>query len=138
MPAIGNVVINDGASTPVSHTFVPTNIDTNGVANYADQSGGVQSGYSKLTSSLKDAATGSTAGSSVNRVQVSVYLPTVADGSDAGIPAGTLLYFHKMDATFLMPASGTLAERKNLLAFAKNYLADASISAQVQDLTHVY
>lgn len=134
MPAFGTITINDGASTPVAHTFSPVKIDGD-VATWADRSGGVPSGYSTLVASNRDPSGGN---GQVNREQFSVAVPVVADGSDPSVPAGTILRTLRFDGTVLIPVSSTLQERKNLLAFIKNYLGTTVVQSMIQDLEHVY
>lgn len=134
MPAFGNVVLADGASTPVNHTFSPVKIDGD-VASYADRSLGVPVKYYTLSASNRDPSGGN---GQVNREQFSIAVPVVADGSDPSVKAGTVLRTSRFDCTFLIPASSTLQERKDIRAFAKNLMADALITAMVENLEHVY
>ncbi|DAD52030.1 TPA_asm: coat protein [ssRNA phage Esthiorhiza.3_8] len=134
MPAFGNIVINDGASTPVSHTFSPVKIDGD-VATWADRSSGVPSKYYLLSASNRDPSGGN---GQVNREQFSVVFPVVADGTDPAVKAGTLLRTLRFDGTVLIPVSSTLQERKDVYAFIKNYLASSVVSSMIQDLEHVY
>jgi len=134
MPAFGNVTINDGASTPVAHVFSPVKIDGD-VATYADRSTGVPSKYYLLTASNRDPSGGN---GQVSRVQYSLALPVVADGTDPLVKAGTVLRTSRFDGTFLIPATSTLQERKDLRAFVKNLMVDAIVTAMVENLEHVY
>ncbi len=134
MPAIGNVVINDGQSTPAAHTFAPQNIDANGVASWKDRSSGVPTAFGGLDLSLREPTTSAR----VYRVQGDVIIPTVADGSNPSVPAGTVLYTTRAQFQFFIPESSTLQERKNIIAYTRNFLADASVTAVVQNLENVY
>ncbi len=133
MPAIGTITINNGAATPVAHNFDPVNINGD-VAYWADRSGGVPSGYPKIDLSMRDPSTAAR----VYRVQGDVILPTVADGSNPAVAAGTVLYETRAQFTFFLPERSTLQERKDILAYVKNYLAHAVVTAVVQNLEHVY
>ncbi|DAD52077.1 TPA_asm: coat protein [ssRNA phage Gerhypos.2_19] len=134
MPAFGNIVINDGASTPVSHTFSPVKIDGD-VATWADRSSGVPTKYWTLSASNRDPSGGN---GQVNREQFSIAIPVVADGTDPSVKAGTILRVWRFDGTVLIPASSTLQERKDGYAILKNYLASAAVQSMLQDLEHVY
>ncbi|DAD50305.1 coat protein [ssRNA phage Gerhypos.1_22] len=134
MPAFGNIVIKDGASTPADHTFSPSKIDGD-VASYADRSSGVPSKFYLLSASSRDPSGGN---GQVYRDQFSISCPVVADGTDPSVKAGTVLRTARFDCTFLIPASSTLQERKDVRAFAKNLLADTVVTAIVENLEHVY
>lgn len=133
MPAFGNVVINDGQSTPAPQTFSPVKIDGD-VATWANRAGGVPSGYATLSASNRDPGNGS----QVNRERFTLSVPVVADGSDPSVPAGTVLRTLSADCTVLIPVSSTLDERKDLLAYLQNFLASSDVESMVQDLEHVY
>jgi len=134
MPAFGNVVINDGATTPAAHTFSPVKIDGD-VATYADRSSGVPSKYLLLTAANRDPSGGN---GQVSRITFSISCPVVADGTDPTVKAGTVIRIAKFDCTFLLPVSSTLQERKDLRAFVKNYFTTADVTAIVENLEHVY
>lgn len=133
MPALGTITINDGQSTPVAHSFSPVKIDVD-TATYADRLGGVPAGYPVLTAANRDPANGQ----KVNRMFFGVAVPILADGTDVNIPEGTLLRTFRANVEVLVPTSSTLAERKDGLAYLRNFLADAVVTALVRDLEHVY
>lgn len=137
MPQIGNVVINDGAGTPVAHTFAPVTI--NGpLASYADRSGGIAVGFPTITASL----TSPTKTSRLYKARLRVVVPvleTLSNSTVSGIlPAPTKGYDMTADMTFLMPERSTLQNRKDLLAFAKNLLANALVTAVIENNETIY
>lgn len=138
MPALANIVINDGATTPVAHTFAPDGIDGT-VANYADRSGGLPIGYPKLTVSVRKPLNLSTG---VYKVGVRIFTPTLevtSASTGTGIqPAPTVSYTQSCFMEFLLPARGTLQNRKDIIAFAKNALANATINTVVENCEAVY
>lgn len=137
MPTFGNVVINDGQGTPVAHTFAPVNLIGN-AANFADRSGGIAVGYPTVlaTMSLPSKT------SRLYKARFKVVLPvleTVSNSTMSGIlPAPTKAYDLTADMTFFMPERSTLADRKNILAYAKNLLANAVVTALVENNETVY
>ncbi len=139
MPAFGNVVILDGKSTPVSHTFAPDARDTNGVALYADCSPGVAAGFWTLSINRRAPVNN---GQQVYKVSAKLRLPTLAVTSPStgtGIqPAPTVAYAMEAHVEFLIPAQGTLAERKDVLALAKNLLATSTMSSVIENLEAIY
>lgn len=146
MPAIGNIVINDGAATPVAHTFSPTKIDSNNVAYLHDRSGGIAIGYPALAlvTKLPNAASGGQA-SGLNRVirnNFKIDLPVLevtSPSTGSGIqPAPTLSYVCGVDINFRIAERATLQNRKDILAFAKNLLAHANVIAMVENSEVIY
>lgn len=138
MPALGNVVINDGATTPVAHTFSPVGIDGN-AANFADRSGGIPVGYGKLTIALREPTNG---GNGVYKASVKILIPTLEQTSPStatGIqPAPTVAYTTTAHLDILMPARSSLQNRKDILAYVKNVLANATLVSVVENLENVY
>lgn len=130
MPAIGNIVINDGAATPVAHTFSPDGF-TGDVCEFHDRSGGISVGYPKITAkSVSPSRT-----SKMYKVTYKVVLPVLetASGTSSNgfAPAPTLAYNLECNMTFITPQRSTLQNRTDLLAFVKNLLADSSTTALV-------
>lgn len=138
MPAIGNLTINDGAATPVAHTFGPVGIESK-TATYADRISGVPVGYGKLSISIREPKGGS---SGVFKVGIKILIPTLEQTSastSTGIqPAPTVAYVTAAHLDLLLPARGTLQNRKDILAYVKNTLANAAVTTVVENLEAVY
>lgn len=138
MPAIGTVTINDGATTPVAHPFTPIMVD--GIlASWSDKTGGIPVGNPKISIALREPTNGQTG---VYKVSVKILLPVLEQTSPStatGIqPAPTVGYTMAAHLDFLLPARSTLQNRKDILAFVKNLLANSVISSVVADLENVY
>jgi hypothetical protein len=138
MSAIAAISLLNGEATPVAKTFSPVDI-RNGVAIWADRSGGIALGFPQVTFSNKSP----TKGSRNYKLSAKVVLPVLEQTSAStatGIqPAPTLSYNLIANMDFVLPERSTLAQRKDLLAFAKNYLANASvITAAVENFETVY
>lgn len=138
MPAIGNVVISDGATTPVAHTFAPVGIDGT-VATYADRSGGIPVGYWTLSIGLREPVKN---GAAVYKVTAKLLLPILEQTSPStatGIqPAPTVGYTMAANVEFLLPARSTLQNRKDVLALCKNALANGLFTSVVENLENIY
>lgn len=139
MTAIAALTLADGQTTPVNHTFSPVNIDANGVARWADRSGGVALGYPAITFSIK-APTKTQRSYKVNAKVVTPVLEQTSASTATGIqPAPTLAYNLLANVEFVLPERSTLAQRKDLLAYLKNYLANAAvITAAIENFESVY
>jgi hypothetical protein len=138
MPAIGNVVINDGAATPVAHTFAPVGV-VGSLATLADRSGGIPVGYGKISVNIREPQNGP---NGVFKVSIKVMIPTLdttSPSTTTGIqPAPTVGYTTACMMDFLLPARSTLQNRKDVLAFVKNLLANSTIGSVVENLESIY
>lgn len=138
MTAIAALTLNDGQATPVAHSFNPVNIDAVGVAKWADRSGGIALGYPAVTMSLRNP----TKGSRNYRLTMKVVTPVLevtSPSTATGIqPAPTKAYDLLATMEFVLPERSTLAQRKDILAYVKNMLANAVVTSAVQDFESVY
>lgn len=146
MPTFGNIVLADGQGTPVNHTFLPVVIDLNGVAHYEDTLGGIPIGYPRLSISLKRPTTSTQPGSSlkgaVYRAKIKVECPVLevtSPSTGSGIqPAPTIAYANMGEASHVIAARSTLAERKDYQAFLRNALNHPTVKAVLEDLQAIY
>jgi hypothetical protein len=139
MTAIAALTIADGQATPVTKTFSPVNIDAMGVAKWADRSGGIAIGYPVVSFSMRQP----TKAFRSYRVTTKVVLPILEQTSAStatGIqPAPTKAYDLIFNGEFVLPERSTLAQRKDILAFAKNYLANAAVvTAAIENFESVF
>ncbi len=137
MPAVTPLTINDGQATPVAHTFgVGPLIGTK--AQYYDRSGGVSIGYPNI---MIDAAQ-PTGRSNLFKTRVKIVVPVLevvnASTYNGITPAPTKAYDLTFDGVFIIPARAALAQRKDLLAYVKNTLANAVITAVVETQETIY
>lgn len=132
MAAQANIVINDGQAAPVAHTFTARGADPS-LASWAETALGQKIGWPTITMSLRE-----TAGDAGKcQVEIRIGLPSleVISGSDGGYtPSPKVAYTEWFVGSFTLPNRATLADRKNILAFAKNALANAAVTSLVQDL----
>nr|QDH90883.1 MAG: hypothetical protein H2Rhizo32546e2411_000002 [Leviviridae sp.] len=146
MPALAAITINDGAATPLAHTFNPSGPDKNGVNYFYDRSGGIAVGFPIVSIDLKEpkpvSAGGVSAASRVYRATVKVVYPILevtSPTTGTGIqPAPTKSYDMMFRGEFILPERSTLQNRKDIFAFAKNILANANVTSLVQDLESIY
>lgn len=148
MPAFAALTINDGQATPVAHTFGPHRIDEKQVATWFDRSSGVGIGFLKLTLSLRSplgavqAGSMSDANKRVYKAVLTIDVPKLESTSAAtgtGIaPAPTVAYVHAARLELSLPERGALADRKDLMAYIKNALSNASIATALETLENQY
>jgi hypothetical protein len=129
MPAAAAITINDGQATPVAVTFNPEVI-TSDVATFADRTAGVAIGFRRISVSNKFAK----GASKVNRAKFSVDYPVTALVN--GIT--TVAYTLRGTVDVILPDQATDTERKNLVAFLSNGLANTAIRGAVRDLDPMY
>lgn len=137
MPIFTALTINDGQATPVAHTFSPkTLIGTE--AAYVDRVGGITVGFPSVTVN----STPPTKTSRLNKVRLKVVMPVLEVVNAAtynGItPAPTKAYDMTFDCMFFLPERSSLAQRKDILAYAKNLLANALTTALVETQETIY
>lgn len=140
MTAIAALTLADGQSTPVNHTFAPVNIDASGVARWADRSGGIALGYPQVSFSNR-VPTGKAARNyrQTMKVVVPVLEQTSASTSTGIQPAPTKAYDLIFTGEFILPERSTLGQRNDLLAYVKNFIANAAVIPQaVQNFESVY
>jgi len=131
MPAIGNVVIKDGASTPVDHTFGVVTTDGK-VATFADRAGGIPAEFPLLKiSSTVPAGT-----QRYFRVELSISMPKSAVDPQTG--KSYIARQTQVRTIYTLPETGVLQERKDIHAFEKNLLNLALVTSLVQDLEAIY
>lgn len=129
MPTFADIVLNDGQATPVAHTF-KVKLNDMMQSLWEDRVGGIPVGYATVTVKTEDT-------SSVRKVRLWVTIPTLEAISGANAsgftPAQKKAYDHRSYQEFFLPQRGTLAERKNLVAFHCNLLLNTGILAVIRD-----
>lgn len=129
MPQLSAITIADGATTPVNHVFSP--VSTNGAkAELADRSPSSPAGYLTLVHEVNKPA----AKEAAYRVKMGFNVPVMATVD--GVP--TVVRFSTAQVTFNCSQQGTEQERKDLLAYVKNALANATVADTVIKLEPLY
>jgi hypothetical protein len=137
MSAIANLVINDGATTPVAHTLNPITSGTNSF--YRDTVTNVpihgQIGLRLMSKSDN--------GSGLNKVKLIIDVPSLevitGTSTQSGYQAAPkVAYSNKVIVDFILPSRGTLQNRKDVLALLKNALANIQIEESVTILAPPY
>lgn len=138
MASIANILLNDGLATPVSHTFAPVEINSAGIAKWADRSGGISLGYPVVTLSVRQPSKGNRAVKVIGKVVIPT-LDTTSPSTSTGIqPAPSKAYDLLGTFEFVINERSNLAQKKDLLAFVRNLLAHAVITSAVETNESVY
>ena len=129
MPAIAALSINDGATTPVAHTFSPQTSDGS-KAKWADRSPTIPAGFQTISHEL--AAPNGTR--TVHKVTMGFMVPVVAvvDGVD------TVVRYNSAQLVYNLHPQSTLQERKNIMAYVTNTNSNASVKTSVENLEPFY
>lgn len=131
MSAIANIVINDGQSTPVAHTFAPAKTQADW-ALLEDRSAGIYIGYNKLTFALQRPSGDSRSASRNLKLSIKIETPkleNVTNNTISGIaPAPTISYRPVVEMLVTFPERCNLQDRKDLQAYIKNVLANSFVT----------
>lgn len=129
MPAIAAVTINDGQSTPVARTFSP--VTTNGAkAEWAERSSTSPAGFLGISHEVRRPASAGAA----QRIIIGFNLPVVETVN--GVAQVTRYSSAKVEMNFANLS--TESERKDLLAYVRNFLANASVATSVASIEPFY
>jgi hypothetical protein len=133
MGAVANLVLADGQVSPVNHTFVPSRESETGTFTYVDKVSGIVTSYNKTVvgSSIPSNVVGK--GERNFRIKWSIHVPT----SEA-LPDNPTLYkvsyTTRASGEFVIPERSIAQNRKDVLAYTKNLMAHALMTALVVDL----
>ena len=143
MGAATNIVINDGAATPVAHTFTPIGKDEKGVLWFEQTApapvnplGAKRIGYRQ--SRVLDPK-GQLTGRS--KVVLTIYIPTLETlgNNSAGItPPPTVAYVEESRHEFTLPERSVKQERKDTRVLAQNLLGNAQVVLAIDDFQTIY
>lgn len=126
MPAFANITVNNYAAAAVTYTVEDVR---NGIAKWNDITPGSAQGFRMLSLEIKR-ATDRTNG--VDRVVVKAARPSVNGTTNA------VDYTSRFNGEYLLPCKGSLAERQEIWAVSKNFLAHANVSSAVISLEGTY
>lgn len=133
MAVFANIVLNDGAATPVAHTFAVKSND-NSVTTFEDRVGGIPVGYGKLIFRTSET-------SEQRTVKVDIMVPVleaVSGANAAGFtPPAKVAYQNIGKLEFRTSLRSTLQQRKDLVAYVKNAAALTLVSSIVADSENI-
>lgn len=137
MSQVTTIVINDGATTPVAHTFAPSRVAPDMVT-YQDRAAGIVAGFNILTMATRYADKKNGA----QKVTIRMALPTLAvtaPTTTTGIqPVPVAAFECFANIEFVLPSASSVQNRKDLHALVKNLMAHAAIISAVVDLDPPY
>lgn len=142
MPQAANIVINDGAATPVAHTFAPLGKDEKGVFWFEQVAPAPTNplGAKRIGVSLSRPTNGNRLTGDARAV-VSLWHPTLETlGTNAAgiVPPPTTAYVCSDRQSFTLPERSTQQERKDTRVLMKNLLDNALVISMIDQLLPVY
>lgn len=129
MPAIAALTINDGLASPVAHTFSPVTTD-GALAKWADRSPAIPSGFRILSHEILPPNGNRT----VHKLTIGVMNPTVATVNSVD----TVVRYSSAQVILNIHPDSSLQERKDLLAYVSNTLANATVKTSVENIEPFY
>lgn len=143
MPQASTITINDGASTPVAHTFSPLGKDADGVFWWeqttpapTNKLGAKKIGYKQTRElSMKNQLTAS------SRASYTLWVPTLetlANNSAGIVPPATVAYREIARIEFTLAERSLQQERKDTRVLISNLLAHAMAVSNVDTLEPTY
>jgi hypothetical protein len=129
MPQIANIVLADGASTPVNHTFGVMTTD-GALAKWNERSAGTPAGFYTLSHEVR----APTQSGGADRIIVGLNVPVMATVD--GVLQVTR--FSSAQVTLNLSHLSTVQERKDLLAYVTNFLSNATVKTSVENVEPFY
>lgn len=143
MPQAAAIVINDGAATPVAHTFTPIGKDDKGVMWFEQTTpvplnalGAKRIGYRQER--VLDAAKQLTGSSKAVYTLHVPTLETVANNSAGIVPPPTLAYKEMVRFEFALAERSATQERKDTRVLALNLLSSVMMIANIDTFQPSY
>jgi predicted carbohydrate-binding protein with CBM5 and CBM33 domain len=128
MAAAANIVIEDGQSTPVEHTFVPTRKEGDIVVYQERTTAATAAGFYSLSISQSKVS----GNSSVVRQKIKVEVPIEVLDTVTGLYSYPSSY--RFDINVILPKDLPVASRENAAAYLKNLAAHSVVTALIENL----
>lgn len=132
MPSITNLTIADGQTTPANKTFTPYTAQRGTEpAVWLNKEASTMVGARRITCLVREKAT---SGYKVSLKIEDPVLAALAPGCCVDANTPKISYIDLVNIEFSLPAGATIANRKDILAYAKNLLGTAVATSAVVDL----
>lgn len=132
MSTLANLVINDGQTTPVAHTFNPS-YQRDDLIKWVDRSGGIVAAYPEISVGRRFASKQRAATKETLKVVVPV-LENTSPSTTTGIPpAPTVAYEILFNLEVVRPTRTDQGKMNDAFAFFVNALANALIKGEIKD-----
>lgn len=126
MPAMQNIVLDDAATPPVSHTFKPMSL-RNDVGTYQDDSTGAVKTWPTITIGTRAASVSNQGHKTVVKIVQPLVVP--AEEGTCCTPAGALIPSSIVTIEFLRNSVSSNAQAQDLLKFLQEIVLDGQFTA---------
>lgn len=140
MASVAALLVADGQTTPVTHTFSPAKTTSDYVL-YENRVSGQYIGYEKLTISMQRPRGPSNQANRNLKYTVKLEAPVLESigTSDSGLPAlPTVAHRPTVEVIFTFSERATKQQRKDMRYLAWGILANAGIGSEIDDLSVPY
>lgn len=143
MSAATDIVINDGAATPVAHTLTPIGKDDKGVLWFEQTTPAPINPLGAKRIGIRQTRVLDPKGQLTGKSKfiVTVYVPTleVLGSAASGItPPPTVAYVEESRCEFTMPERSMPQERKDVRVLTANLLQNTQVIAAIDNLRPIY
>lgn len=136
MSAIAPITINDGAATPLAHTYNP--VSSAPIALFRDTVASLPL-VGQCTIAVSEKLD---SGSGLNKVRVVLNVPVVETigtvGANGYVAGPKVAFSVKANVDFILPSRSTMQNRKDLRVMLTNLLANAQIVDTIDNLAPPY
>lgn len=133
MSLISSIVLADGQSTPVNHTFNVQQMEPDGSILLENRAGGIPLGFERLN--LHARRRGASQGGLDSKYVLTMALPSLevtSPSTSTGIqPVPTLAFTDLVECKFMSSARSNSVNRKNLVVMLRALLAKAEIENSI-------
>lgn len=131
MSAIQTIVLADGQATPANHSFTPVRPQVgDDFAQWRNVEGDTLTGGRQLSLRVRQNSSGYIVEGQVKDPVLSLIPDNCCTPSNVPQVAYTDIF----DFKFRIPASANIANRKDILAYAKNFMNNATVKAAVENI----
>lgn len=135
MSTVANIAIQDGAATPVTHTFYP--IQAGALARYREN----QASLPLIGQGLISVQLALDNKGGMNKVYLALELPALETATGQNLNGYTaaprVAYSHKAKSEFFLPSRGTGAQRKDLRVLNADLHTDAQVIDAIDNLNAI-
>jgi len=129
MPSNAPITVNDGKSTPASHVFVPTRIDKDNKAFFAENVGSSLQGRPQLSY-----VTSGGVGGAAHKVALQITVPKLVTVTDGAGTREVVQHTPIAKTEFVFQSTTSAQERKDMRMLMANALIHATLGPAIDNV----